>query len=154
MPFEPWEGQDVALAGASAAGRRAAAWVRSLPAPPLPGPVGAWLTGELPDAIETAMDGLDPEECDHMAPDGRAVDGTGGADAGTTSTLAAAPGVLSEVDWLTPDQQVRLLAIASAVTGAVRLIANDPGSAILHGLLARLCAVPDHAARPDGLAWA
>ncbi|MEU4181022.1 hypothetical protein [Streptomyces sp. NPDC026589] len=154
VPFEPWEGQDVALAGAAAAGRRAAAWVRTLPAPPLPGPVGAWLARELPDAIEAAMGDLDPEECDHMAPDGRVVDGNGGVDAGTVSTLAAVPGVLSEVDWLAPGQQVRLLAVAAAVSGAVRLIAQDPGGAILHGLLARLCAVLDHAARPDGAAWA
>lgn len=51
-----------------------------------------------------------------------------------------------EAVWLTPDQQARLLAVTSAVTGAVRLLAEDPGTAILHGLLARLCAVLDHAA--------
>ncbi|MFD5346459.1 hypothetical protein ACFWJY_22475 [Streptomyces anulatus] len=149
-PYEPWEGQTAALAAAGAAGRRAAAWVRSLPRPPLPVPVGGWLAGELPAAIETAMSGLDPEECDRMAPDGRAVDGTGGVDAATMSTLAAVPVVVPEAGWLAPDQQARLLAVASAVTGAVRLIAQDPGTAILHGLLNRLCAVLDHAARPDG----
>ncbi|MFF8506249.1 hypothetical protein ACF07L_37245 [Streptomyces anulatus] len=53
--YEPWEGQTAVLAGARVAGRRAAAWVRSLPVPPLPVPVGGWLAGELPDAIETAM---------------------------------------------------------------------------------------------------
>ncbi|MFH8670286.1 hypothetical protein ACH4F3_36235 [Streptomyces anulatus] len=149
MSYEMWEGQTAALAAAGAAGRRAAAWVRSLP-PPLPVPVGAWLAGELPAAIETAMSGLDPEECDHMASDGRAVDGTGGVDAATMSTLAAVPVVLPEAGWLAPDQQARLLAVTSAVTGAVRLIAQDPGTAILHGLLTRLCAVLDHAARPAG----
>ncbi|MFJ7416510.1 hypothetical protein ACIQWZ_37785 [Streptomyces sp. NPDC098077] len=148
-PYETWEGQTAVLAGAGVAGRRAA-WVRSLPAPPLPVPVGGWLAGELPDAIETAMGSLDPEECDRMTPDGRAVDGTGGVDAATMSTLAAVPVVLAEAGWLTPDQQARLLAVASAVTGAVRLVAQEPGIAILHGLLARLCAVLDHAARPDG----
>ncbi|WP_143663822.1 hypothetical protein [Streptomyces sp. rh34] len=152
VPYETWEGEPEALAEAAAAGRRAAAWVRSLPAPPTPGPVGVWLAGELPAAIETAMSGLDPEECDHMAPDGRAIDGTGGVGAGTISTLTAVPVVLPEAGWLAPDQQARLLAVASAVTGAVRLIARDPGGAIVHGL-ARLCAVLDHAARPDGVAW-
>ncbi|MEV6477852.1 hypothetical protein [Streptomyces sp. NPDC051657] len=68
--------------------------------------------------------------------------------------LAAVPGVLPEADWLTPDQQVRLLAVGYAVTGAVRLIADDPGAAILHGLLTRLCTALDHAARPDGVALA
>ncbi|MFJ2102885.1 hypothetical protein ACIOHR_37685 [Streptomyces anulatus] len=117
MSYEMWEGQAVALAGAAASGRRAAAWVRSLSAPPLPAPVGDWLAGELPAAIETAMSGLDPQECDHMAPDGRVVDGTGGVDAGTISVLAAVPVVLAEAGWLTPDQQVRLLAVASAAPG-------------------------------------
>lgn len=89
-----------------------------------------------------------------MSPDGRVVDGTGGVDTGTISTLAAVPVVLPEADWLAPDQQARLLAVTSAVTGAVRLIAQDPGTAILHGLLTRLCAVLDHAAHPEGVAWA
>ncbi|MEV7659903.1 hypothetical protein AB0O39_37810 [Streptomyces anulatus] len=151
--YEPWEGQTAVLAGAGVAGRRAAAWVRSLPPPPLPVPVGGWLAGELPDAIDTAMSGLDPQECDRTDKDGRVVDGTGGVDAATMSTLAAVPVVLAEAGWLAPDQQARLLAVASAVTGAVRLVAQDPGTAILHGLLARLCAVLDHAARPDGPAW-
>ncbi len=152
VSYEMWEGQAVVLAAAGAAGRRAAAWVRSLPAPPLPAPVGDWLAGELPAAIETAMSGLDPEECDHMSPDGRVVEVTGGVDAATISTLAAVPVVLPEAGWLAPDQQARLLAVASAVTGVVRLIAQDPGTAILHGLLTRLCAVLDHAAHPDGVA--
>ncbi|MFJ5657327.1 hypothetical protein ACIQD5_28785 [Streptomyces microflavus] len=64
-------------------------------------------------------------------PGRRAVDGTGGVHAGTIGTLDSVPVVLSEADWLTPDQQVRLLAVASVVTGAVRLIARDPGGAIL-----------------------
>ncbi|MFF1270279.1 hypothetical protein ACFVZE_31070 [Streptomyces anulatus] len=152
VSYEMWEGQAAVLAAAGAAGRRAAAWVRSLPPPPLPAPVGDWLAGELPDAIETAMSGLDLEECDHMASDGRVVEGTGGVDAGTISILAAVPVVLPEAGWLAPDQQARLLAVASAVTGAVRLIAQDPGTAILHGLLTRLCAVLDHAAHPAGVA--
>ncbi|MDX3484952.1 hypothetical protein [Streptomyces sp. ID05-18] len=75
---------------------------------------------------------------------------TGGVDAGTVSTLAAVPGVLPEAGWLTLDQQVRHLAVVVAVaaSGAVRLMARDPGGAIVHGLLARLCVVLDYAARP------
>ncbi|MFE9701557.1 hypothetical protein [Streptomyces sp. NPDC006270] len=149
-PYEPWAGEDEALAEAAVAGRRAAAWVRSLPGPSASVPVGTWLAGELPAAIEAAMGGLDPEERDHVDEGGAVVDGTGGVDAATMETLSAVPRVIPEAVWLTPDQQVRLLAVAFAVTGSVRLIANDPGGAILHGLLARLCAVLDHAARPDG----
>ncbi|WP_406191009.1 hypothetical protein OH791_38140 (plasmid) [Streptomyces anulatus] len=63
------------------------------------------------------------------------------------------PRAVADADWLTPDQQVRLLAVASAVTGTARTLAQDPDSAITHGLLARLCTVLDHAARPDGPAW-
>ncbi|NEC03420.1 hypothetical protein G3I37_38480 [Streptomyces anulatus] len=48
--------------------------------------------------------------------------------------------MLSEATWLTPDQHVRLLAVASAVTGTVRLLADDPGTAITHGV-ARMCAI-------------
>ncbi|NED07602.1 hypothetical protein G3I55_38900 [Streptomyces sp. SID6648] len=47
------------------------------------------------------------------------------------------------------DQQVRLLAVASAVTGAVQLIADDPGTVILHGLPARQCSGITHAAHTD-----
>ncbi|MFH9133928.1 hypothetical protein [Streptomyces sp. NPDC017524] len=60
--------------------------------------------------------------------------------------------MLPEAGWLTLDQQVRLLAVGDAVSGAVRLMARDPGGAIVHGLLARLCAVLVYAARPDGVA--
>ncbi|NUW02894.1 hypothetical protein G6W50_24745 [Streptomyces sp. CAI 127] len=63
--------------------------------------------------------------------------------------LHAVPSMLPELTWLTLDQQVRLLAVASAVTGAVQLIAYDPGTAILDGLLARQCSVITHAARTD-----
>ncbi|MFE1824782.1 hypothetical protein ACFW9S_38035 [Streptomyces anulatus] len=73
-------------------------------------------------------------------------------DVATISFLAVVPCVLSEATWLTPDQHVRLLAVASAVTGTVRLLADDPGTAITHGV-ARMCATLDHAARPDGPEW-
>ncbi|MBK5993334.1 hypothetical protein JHN53_17130 [Streptomyces sp. MBT58] len=59
------------------------------------------------------------------------------------------PCVLSEADWLTADQHLRLLAVASVITGIARLLADDPGTAILHGQVARMCATLDHATRPD-----
>ncbi|MFF2721554.1 hypothetical protein [Streptomyces sp. NPDC058011] len=147
-PYEPWAGESEVLAEAASAGRRAAAWIRSLPGPPAPGPVGAWLTGELSGAVETAMGSLDPAACDRMV-EGRIIDGTGGVDAGTMGILAAVPCVLSEVDWLAPDQHIRILAVASVVTGTVRLLADDPSTAITRDV-ARMCAILDHAARPDG----
>ena len=80
VPYEPWDGEDEALAAATAAGRRAAEWIRSLPQAPAPGPVGTWLMRDLPETIETATASLDPQECDRMDPDGVMVDGTGGVD--------------------------------------------------------------------------
>ncbi|MFB6426402.1 hypothetical protein ACFCXC_35870 [Streptomyces microflavus] len=148
-PYEPWAGEPEILAEAAAADRRAAAWIRSLPAPSAPRPVGTWIAGELPGAVEAAMGSLDPAQCDRMGPDGRLIEGNAGVDAVTTSTLAIVPCVLSDADWLTPDQHLRLLAVASMVTGIARLLADDPGTAILHGLVARMCATLDHATRPD-----
>lgn len=151
--YEPWEGEAEALAEAAAAGRRAAAWVRSLPGPPVPGPAGTWLSEGVSAAIETAMGSLDPGDCARLGPDGRIVDGTGGVDAATMETLVDVPCALCELGWLTPDQRVRLLAVASIVTGAVRLVATDLDSATLRDLRTRLCATLDHAARPDGPEW-
>lgn len=147
--YEPWAGEPEVLAEAAAAGRRAAVWIRSLPAPPAPSPVGTWLAGTLPDAVEAATASLDPAQCDRRGPDGRLIEGTAGVDAGTTSTLAIVPCVLSDADWLTPDQHLRLMAVASVVTGIARLLADDPGTAILHGQVTRMCATLDHATRPD-----
>ncbi|WP_254875659.1 hypothetical protein [Streptomyces sp. CAI 127] len=146
-PYEPWEGEAEALAAAADAGRRAAVWVRSLPGPLAPAPYSAWL-GKVPGAIEAVMGGLDPEDCDRRVDD-EFVHGTGGVDASMMQILHAVPSMLPELTWLTLDQQVRLLAVASAVTGAVQLIAYDPGTAILDGLLARQCSVITHAARTD-----
>ncbi|MFB6655314.1 hypothetical protein ACFCZ4_34080 [Streptomyces microflavus] len=148
-PYEPWVGEPEVLAEAAAAGRRAAAWIRSLPASPAPSSVGAWLAGTLPDAVEAATASLDPAQCDRMGPDGRLIEGNAGVDAGTTSTLAIVPCVLSDAGWLTPDQHLRILAVASVVTGIARLLADDPGTAILHGQVTRMCATLDHATRPD-----
>ncbi|MFB8206292.1 hypothetical protein [Streptomyces sp. NPDC056010] len=67
-------------------------------------------------------------------------DGTGGLDEVTRSELAAVPCVVQNAPWLTPDQQIRLVAVASLVTGAARLPAQDPGTAIEH-----VWALLDHA---------
>ncbi|MGN2366696.1 hypothetical protein [Streptomyces luridiscabiei] len=147
--YEPWAGEPEVLAEAAAAGRRAAAWIRSLPAPPALSPVGTWLATTLPGAVESATGSLDPAQCDRMGPDGRLIEGTAGVDAGTTSTFAIVPCVLSDADWLTPDQHLRLMAAASIITGIARLLADDPGTAILHGQVARMCATLDHATRLD-----
>ncbi|MEW1892234.1 hypothetical protein [Streptomyces sp. NPDC085659] len=72
-------------------------------------------------------------------------DGTGGLDEVTRSELAAVPCVVQDAPWLTPDQQIRLVVVASLVTGAARLLAQDPGTAIEHGELDRMWALLDHA---------
>ncbi|MFD7859134.1 hypothetical protein ACFV6B_33475 [Streptomyces microflavus] len=148
-PYEPWAGESEVLAEAAVAGRRAAAWIRSLPAPPAPSSVGTWLATTLPETVEAATASLDPAQCDRMGPDGRLIEGNAGVDAGTASTLAIVPCVLSDADWLTADQHLRLLAVASVVTGIARLLADDAGTAILHGQVIRMCATLDHATRPD-----
>ncbi|MFI8178832.1 hypothetical protein ACIF6H_36990 [Streptomyces microflavus] len=145
VPYELWEGEEEALAAAAAAGFRAAEWIRSLPGAPSPCPVGAWLAGELPHAIEAATSSLDPGDCDRMGPEGVMVDGTGGVDEEIRSGLAAVPCAVQDARWLTPDQQIRLVAVASLVTGAARLLAEDPGTAITTGELARMWALLDHA---------
>ncbi|MFJ1958473.1 hypothetical protein ACIOGT_36410 [Streptomyces microflavus] len=86
-----WEGGEEALAAAAVAGHRAAEWIRSLPGAPSPYPVGAWLAGELPQAIEAATSCPDPGDCDRMGPEGVMVDGTGGVDEDIRSSLAAVP---------------------------------------------------------------
>ncbi|MFJ1958581.1 hypothetical protein ACIOGT_37505 [Streptomyces microflavus] len=97
-----------------------------------------WLADALPGAVETAMGSLDPADCDRVGLDGRLIEGTGGVDAGTMSILSLVPCVLSEAVWLTPDQQVRLLAVACVVSGIVRLFADGPGTEILHDLVSRM----------------
>ncbi|MEU5289407.1 hypothetical protein AB0G97_36230 [Streptomyces sp. NPDC020755] len=143
--YELWEGEEEALAVAAAAGSRAAEWIRSLPGAPSPCPVGAWLAGELPKAIEAATSSLDPGDCDRMGLEGEMVDGTGGVDDGIRSSLTAVPCAVQDARWLTPDQQIRLVAVASLITGAVRLLAEDPGAAITTGELSRMWALVDHA---------
>ncbi|WP_240925400.1 hypothetical protein, partial [Streptomyces sp. 196(2019)] len=64
-------------------------------------------------------------------------------------TLMAVRCVLSEADWLSAEQQFRLLAVASADAGCVRLVMADAGTAIVHRLLARMCASLTYASRPD-----
>lgn len=126
VPYELWEGEEEALAAAAAAGSRAAEWIRSLPGAPSPCPVGAWLAGELPQASEAAVSSLDPGDCDRMGPEGVMVDRTGGVDEEIRSSLAAVPCAVQDARWLTPDQQIPLVAVASLVTGAARLLAGDP----------------------------
>lgn len=144
VPNEPWEGEEEALAAAAAAGRRAAAWIRSLPAGPAPSPVGSWLREDLPESIERATSCLDPQDCDRMDPGGVMVDGTGGLDEETRSSLVAVPCAVQDAPWLPPDQQIRIVAVASLITGAVRLLAEDPGAAITTGELSRMWALVDH----------
>ncbi|WP_330323415.1 hypothetical protein [Streptomyces anulatus] len=149
-----WEGEAEALAGAAEAGRRAALWMRALPVPEAGGRPERWIVGELADAVERAMGALNPEDCDRVGPDGEAIDGAGGVDAATMADLAGLPFALPGTPaWLSPDQQLRLLAVVASVTAAVRLLANDPGAAIIHGELSRMCAILTCAARPDGAAW-
>ncbi|KQX44483.1 hypothetical protein ASD97_39220 [Streptomyces sp. Root63] len=145
VPYELWEGEEAALAEAAAAGSRAAEWIRSLPGAPSPCPVGSWLAGELPQAIEAATSSLDPGDCDRMGPEGVMVDGNGGVDEGIRSSLAAVPCAVQDARWLTPDQQIRLVAVASLVAGAARLLAEDPGTRIMTGELSRMWALVDHA---------
>ncbi|MFF2231237.1 hypothetical protein [Streptomyces anulatus] len=153
-PRALWEREAEALAGAAEAGRRAAAWMRALPVPEAGGRPKRWIVGELADAVERAMGTLDPADCDRMGPDGEAVDGAGGVDAATMADLAGLPFALPEAAiWLSPDQQLRLLAVVATVTAAVRPLANDPGAAIIHGELSRICAILTYAARPDGAPW-
>ncbi|MFL0021358.1 hypothetical protein ACJBCE_00210 [Streptomyces sp. NBUL23] len=154
VPYETWKGESEVLAEAGAAGRRAAAWLRALPLPEAGGRPQRWVVAELADAVEWAMGSLDPGDCDRMDVDGVAVDGGGGVDAATMAHLAGLPFALPETaGWLSPDQQVRLLAVVGTVTAIVRLLAHDPESFIEHGELSRMCAILTHAARPDGAAW-
>ncbi|SEE51353.1 hypothetical protein SAMN05216483_6468 [Streptomyces sp. 2131.1] len=108
-------------------------------------PGGAWLAGELPEVTETATASLTPEECDRMDAYGAMIDGTGGVDEVTRSELAAVACVVQDAPWLTAEQQIRLVAVASLVAGAARLLAQDPGTAIEHGQLERMWALLDHA---------
>ncbi|MFE7113468.1 hypothetical protein ACFU98_47800 [Streptomyces sp. NPDC057575] len=75
--------------------------------------------------------------------------GKGGIDDDTAETLAGLTYTMPETaHWLTLDQQVRLLAVVAAVPGIPRLLANDPGTAIEDGQVARMCATLDHATHP------
>ncbi|MGZ2360971.1 hypothetical protein LRE75_30575 [Streptomyces sp. 372A] len=79
-----------------------------------------------------------------MDPSGVMIDGTGGVDGVTRSALLAVPCVVQDAPWLTAEQQIRLVAVASLVPGAARLLAQDPGTAIEHGQLDRMWALLDH----------
>ncbi|MFJ6887841.1 hypothetical protein ACIQRC_23775 [Streptomyces californicus] len=116
-----------------------------LPTGPAPSPVGSWLREDLSEAIERATSCLDPQECDRMTPGGVMVDDTGGLDAETRSKLVFVPCAVQDTPWLTLDQQVRIVAVASLVTATARLLAEDPGTVITTGELARVWDLVDHA---------
>ncbi|MFJ1804180.1 hypothetical protein [Streptomyces sp. NPDC088180] len=74
-----------------------------------------------------------------MGSKGVVVDGGAGTDAATMAHLAGLQFALpAAAGWLSPDQQVRLLAVVGTVTSMVRLLANDPAAAIEHGELSRV----------------
>ncbi|WP_411118339.1 hypothetical protein [Streptomyces sp. 058-1L] len=52
---------------------------------------------------------------------------------------------VQDARWLTPDQKIRLVAVASLITGAAWLLAEDLGAAITTGELSRMWALVDHA---------
>ncbi|MFD4023205.1 hypothetical protein ACFWRV_06695 [Streptomyces sp. NPDC058576] len=138
VPYEPWEGEAEALAAAAAVGRRAAAWLRSLPAPP-----DTILGESLAAAVESVTAGLDPRDENRPGPDWTFIEGQGGADSEAMTVLAAVPCAAPAATWLTPDQQVRMVAVASLVVGAVRVLVQDPGTAI-RSELAVIWALLDH----------
>jgi hypothetical protein len=134
---EPWPGEGEALAEAAAAGRRAADWIRTLPAPE----TDRWIVGPLADAVQEALEDLDPADCDDLGHEGAA-----GVDESVRERLDSMIYAVPEsAVWLTPEQQTRLLAIVACASGIPRLIANDPGGTIESGWIARMCAVLDHA---------
>ncbi|WP_329030545.1 MULTISPECIES: hypothetical protein [unclassified Streptomyces] len=53
--------------------------------------------------------------------------------------------VVPEGVWITLGQQMRLVALASVVVGAVRALAQDPDTVIERGDLDRMWALLDHA---------
>ncbi|WP_033287328.1 hypothetical protein [Streptomyces sp. NRRL F-525] len=133
-PREPFPGEAEALESAAAAGRRAAGWLRALPCPEDQN----WISG-LADAIEEATRSLDPGDCDD-------VDrwGEGGVSEALRERLDAVWGVAG-ADWLSPGHKALVLAMAGAVLGMPRMLANDPVTALLEEIPA-LCAVLDSAA--------
>ncbi|MFJ9623780.1 hypothetical protein [Streptomyces sp. NPDC101181] len=140
---EPWPGEAEALEAAAAAGRRAAAWLRSLPAPPDTAE-GRALGEELAAAVESVTAGLDPEDDTRAGWDGGMVEGFAGADPWALLVLGAVPCAAPAAHWLTPGQRLRLVAVASLAVGAVRLVAEDPGTALREDL-AEVWGLLDHA---------
>ncbi|MEU7032020.1 hypothetical protein AB0A60_35645 [Streptomyces sp. NPDC046275] len=140
---EPWDGEEMVLAEANAAGRRAADWIRALPLP-----ADSWVRGALADAVEDAMAHLDPGDRDDIDEYGRAVEGRGGLPEGTENTL---DGLIFDMPQaslvLSAAQQIALLAIVHCARHIPRLLANDPGTVIEDGELAALCRLLDSAAR-------
>jgi hypothetical protein len=132
-PREPFPGEAEALESVAAAGRRASGWLRALPGPE----DRNWISG-LADAIEEATRSLDPGDCDD-------VDrwGDGGVPEALRERLDVA-WILARSDWISPEHKALVLAMAGAVLGMPRMLANDPVTALLEEIPA-LCAVLDSA---------
>ncbi|MFC8957370.1 hypothetical protein ACFT8P_32735 [Streptomyces sp. NPDC057101] len=127
---EPWQGEAEALAEAEAVGRRAAAWVRSLPLP-----AGAWISGPLADAVEEAMTGLDLADCDDIGHRGHA-----GVSESARERLNGLIYAMAETVPLAAHQKVALFAVVHWVQGLPQTLANDPGTVFEGGGLAAVCA--------------
>lgn len=63
------------------------------------------------------------------------------------------PCAVQDAPWLTPDQQIRLVAVASLVSGAARLLAEDPGAAITTGELSRMWGPNCYPAERKSAVW-
>ncbi|MFD7978776.1 hypothetical protein [Streptomyces sp. NPDC059071] len=124
------------LEAAAAAGRRAADWLRALP-----GPAGSWV-GDVADAVEQAMSGLDPDDRDTAA-----AWGLGGVTEGLRGRLDVTY-ALAGADWLTARQTAAVLAVTACVLAIPKVLANDPAAALEHDLEV-LCDVLDAATRLD-----
>ncbi|MGO4635011.1 hypothetical protein AB4225_29395 [Streptomyces sp. 2RAF24] len=126
----------VVLAGAAAAGRRAAEWMRALPLPS-----GHWVRGALADAVEEAMRTLDPADQDDIGRQGQ-----GGVRESVRETLGGLVYCLADTSGhLSPQRQAALLAVVSCVRDIPRLLASEPWGVVHHGDLTALCSVIDGA---------
>ncbi|WP_107098921.1 hypothetical protein, partial [Streptomyces kanamyceticus] len=121
------------------AGRRAANWLRALP-----GPDGNWVAGDLADAVQEATSNLDPGDLDD-------VDrwGSGGVPELLRERLNVTFS-LPHLNWLSPGDRMRVLAVTGCVLGMPKLLANDPVAA-LDDDLPVMCAILDHTVE-DGAA--
>ncbi len=115
-PREPHLGEEAALTAVAAAGRRAADWLRSLPGPE----DDNWIGGDLADAVQEATGSLDPGDCDDAERWGN-----GGVSEALRDRLDVAWS-LTHVGWVSPGHKAVVLAVAGAVLGMPKALANDP----------------------------